>query len=305
MEDLLLEPNHDALDQRVNRLIADGSDREFLDELSKLPGLVQELASSDEDRFDVPVPVVNACSAAAIALRRGKRGIVDAALDHLLAAYRTGDPSKDAADESELRLWESTVGGLWALGAAAVVAEDWDVLRSIVAREPEPGGYYSTWLRHGQVMSARGSNDPADDNIINLGLGNLRLHPGFGMTDASDDDRERAIAGFDQLALLVVASLDAPDRPGFYPSYAKFPAEFVEPHVIALRSPGPMREAIFPGGDDDLRAVLRDANEMALYQAAQVRFRKSMDWRYQGCQDARTWAFIREGHMMESWTLPY
>jgi hypothetical protein len=79
----------------------------------------------------------------------------------------------------------------------------------------------------------------------------------------------------------------------------------VEPHVIALRSPGPMREAIFPGGDDDLRAVLRDANEMALYQAAQVRFRKSLDWRYRGCQDARTWAFIREGHMMESWTLPY
>lgn len=40
---------------------------------------------------------------------------------------------------------------------------------------------------------------------------------------------------------------------------------------------------------------------MALYQAAQHRYRHDPGWGYEGYQDARTWAFIREEHMFESW----
>lgn len=300
MEQLLLEVNEDTFDRTVNGLIADGEDRALLDLLTELPSTVEQLRGSEEDRFDVAIPIVNACAAAAIAMRRGTRGVVDAALDALLATYRLGTVDSDGGPEDDLRLWEESVGNLWALGAAAVHAEDWQTVRSIVDRAPVEGGYYVTWLRHGQVMSARGAFDPADDNVLNLCVRRLSTNPSFGLVAASDTERERLVCAFDQLALLVINSLPSAGLMSFYPSYSKYPVSHVEGFVVDLRREGPMRAAIFPGTDDELRDVLRNANEMALYQAAQYRYRNG-SWAYEGYQDARTWAFIREGHIHETW----
>jgi len=58
MDHLLLEPNGDAFDRAVNRLIADGDDRELLDRLGELPSIVERLRSQPDDRFDVWIPVL-------------------------------------------------------------------------------------------------------------------------------------------------------------------------------------------------------------------------------------------------------
>ena len=276
-----------------------GTNSELFDRLGDLPGVAAELRAVPDDRFDVPVPILNACAAAAIAVRRGKRGIADAAVNALLETYRLGTVANDGGPEDDVRLWENTASGLWALGAVTADEGEWQLLRSIVAKQPVDAGYYTTWLRHGQVMSARGSSDPADDNVLNLALHALRTNPGFGMIDQSESRRERVACTFDQLALILVAGLDEGGG-GFYPSYAKYPVAHVEHGVIALRKPSPMRDAVFPGDNDQLRQVLRDANEVALYQAAQYRHR-SYPWAYEGFQQPHTWAFIREGHMFETW----
>jgi hypothetical protein len=120
------------------------------------------------------------------------------------------------------------------------------------------------------------------------------------MTERTSEDRLRALCVFDHLALLVLAHRYAEPRINFYPSYAKYPAEYVEPTIVLMRREGELRSAAFPGSDEDLREVLRNANEMALYQAAQYRER-GQDWQYGGFQDPRTWMFIREGGIWEDW----
>jgi hypothetical protein len=235
------------------------------------------------------------------ALRRNKRGVASATLDAMLAAYRLGDVKAEHASDEDVRLFEATAAALWALGAVAARAGDWALVRAIVAAEPADGGYYDSWLRHGQVMSARRATDSEDDNALNMPERQLALHPGYGMTEGGPDQRLLALCVFDQLALLVVASgLEPGERVNYYPSYAKYPAEYVEGTVIELRTEGPMRTAIFPGSNEHLREVLRDTNEMAVLQAAQFRD-QGRDWSYRGYLDPRTWVFIRDGQMWESW----
>jgi hypothetical protein len=301
MEQRLLEPSSDAFDRQINHLVAQGDDRALLDLLAAIPTTVKAMCADPEERFDIPIPVTNAGALAAVALRRDKPGVVTAALDNLLEAYRLGPVDTDTGSVDDLRLWEQTAAVLWALGAVATHLEQWAVVRDIVDRQPVDGGFYTTWLRHGQVMSARGALVPEDDNVLNLCADLLARNPSFGLVASPNPERERLFCVFDQLALLVVASL--PNSGGlyaFYPSYAKFPVAHIEPIVVALRDQGPLRAAIFPSDDETLRAVLRDVNELALLQAAQQRYR-GRSWAYSGFQDARTWTFIREGQRFEDW----
>lgn len=302
-DELLLEPDAKTFDQAINRLIANGDDTGLLDLFARLPTIVEQLReASGEERFDSPIPVMNVCAAAAVALRRGKRGAVQSALDALVKAYRLGDVTSIAGTPDDLRLWEAAMS-LWALGAVAVEMQDWSVVRWIVADTPVEEGHYATWLRHGQVMQARSAADAADDNILDLSVARLGTSPSFGMESRSKVEREALVCAFDQLALLVTRSLPDAGDFDYYPSYAKFPATYVEPCVIELRQRTEMRAAIFDGQDSDLRDVLRDANEAALLQAAQYRY-LGRNWRYEGFQDARTWTFIRAGHIHEEWGAP-
>jgi hypothetical protein len=308
VDSFLIEPNADAFDKALHRHIADGEDRVVLDALAGLRATVADMRASDEDRYDVDLPVVNAAAVAAVALRRGKPGLFTAALDGLLGAYRLGNVDSDGADDADVSLYEAMAGGLWALGAVAVAEDAWDAVRDLAVRQPVEGGFYASWLRHAQVMSARRANHPDDDNILELGAARLRLHRSFGMSDATEEQRTRAVCAFDQVALIAVASLE-PGGPGgrrvtdFYPSYAKHPAEWVEGAVLALRdTDGPARRAVFPHPDDQLQDVIRTANEMAIFQAAQFR-EHGRGWEYRGLVDVRTWFFMREGGIWEQWPL--
>jgi len=73
--------------------------------------------------------------------------------------------------------------------------------------------------------------------------------------------------------------------------------------VIEMRTSGELRDAVFPGSNDALRRTLREVNEIALHQAAQAR-EAGRHWAYCGFQTARTWLFLREGHLQEDWIVP-
>lgn len=127
-------------------------------------------------------------------LRRGKPGVVEAALSALLTTYQLGDVAAEYGADEDLLIWEATVTSLWALGSVAVRQGAWRLVRKIVEVPPRDGGHYES-LRHGQVMAARGSKDPADDNVLNVALAKLAGHQGYGLRDEPEDVRLRSLAG--------------------------------------------------------------------------------------------------------------
>ncbi len=287
-----------GLEQAVDSLIAAGDSGALLDEFTRLPEVVRVMRAG-EDRLDVSIPIANAGAAAAVGLRRGQRGVVDAALEGLLDTYRLADVKAEHPDDDDVRLFEATAGPLLALGAVAGRTEDWATLHKIVSRAPVEGGHYQTWLRHAQVMAARRSIGGDDANVIELGGWQLANHDGYGMRGESDEARHRAVCVFDQLALLIVVGTDwEGQRLDYYPSYAKYPEGYVEDAIIEMRLDGEMRRAIYPASNDQFIKVLREVNEMALLQASQSR---RNGWLYRGFQDPRTWLFLREGHILEQW----
>jgi hypothetical protein len=299
-ESLLLDENANRFDLAANALIAAGDDRALLDLAASLPGLVDGMRAAGESA-DVGIPVTNASALAAVCLRRGKPGVVDPVIEAMFETYKLGDLDAISADDADHQLWQATAASLWALGATAAHESAWATIRSIVARTAHPGdAHYQSWLRHGQVMSARGDFDPKDDNLLPLAEQRLRRSPSYGLDAGSDEDRRRWVCVFDQLALLVTRTLDGAVWNSYYPSYAKYPVAYVEPSIIDLRDLGAMRTAIFPGTDQDLRELLRDANDRAMVQASQYRA-AGRGWEYEGFQDARTIVFITAGQRFEDW----
>ena len=132
----LMSPKRD-LSTAVDTLIAVGDDGALLDGLAGLRDLVETLRNSPEDRFDVPIPIVNAAAVGAIAVRRSKPGVARAAVDAMRATYSLGDLERDHANEGDARLFEAFAGGLWALGAVACERRDWELVATVIRVQPE------------------------------------------------------------------------------------------------------------------------------------------------------------------------
>jgi len=203
----LLDLDHESFDQSINRRIAEGNQSSLFDAFASLPDLVRTLHASAEDWPDLEVVLRNACAAAAIATRRGQPGLVSASLDALVAAYRLGDMRVDYPVDADAWLWEAASLSLFALGATAVKVGDFSTVRRVVVPQPVEGGHYASWLRHGQVMGARTTTEPREDNILDLAATVLATNSAFGQSEDSDEDRLRRLAEFDQLAFLVVADI--------------------------------------------------------------------------------------------------
>jgi hypothetical protein len=155
-----------------------------------------------------------------------------------------------------------------------------------------------TWLRHGQVHSARGSLDP-HDSLSHLAARRL--------TELQDslpaDDALAAVCRFDFLAALIVSEV-GPGGAAYFPSFAACSDSLVEPVVIdELRHDrGDLRQTVFPGDDKGLREALRALNESAVAEAAYQRARAGdRPWEWRGFSDHRTWLFIRSGDRWEDW----
>jgi hypothetical protein len=301
MDQLLLTANSADFTQSILLSISSGSDDRLLTGVRDLPGIIAGLRESPEEIGDVSLALNNAGALAAIAARLDKPGLFTASVNALHETYRLGDVSSDSPETVDVQLFEASANTLWCLGASLCAEGRYTQIAELVDREPVPGGYYDTWFRHGQVMSARAAIDHDDDNALDVPKRILATHDAFGLTEDANA-RNKALFGFDLLALLVAGGqVDlATDRLNYYPSFAKGEAAWSEWVLFDLRAGGPMREAIFNGSNDDFRAIIREANETAASQAAFSRA-GGKAWEFCGFRDARTWSFVREGNLWEDW----
>lgn len=259
---------------------------------SDAPHLVAELLSgAGEDQADALLVFRTVGAVGAEGLARHDGQLVSDAIRGMVGIWELGD--RDAmrpvtTPDREASLWENLALGLYALGGLAVREERWPELRELTLQEPSDRG---SWLRQGQVASSR-SGDP-DEPILGLATRRLREFA----PETSEDEALAAVCQFDLLSALLIIEVG---QSGFYPNAAKFGETNVEGLVVdRLRhSASPLRQSVFQNDDPGLREALRRYDERARLQAAYARY-TGADWRWRAFEDARTWAFITEGHLHE------
>ena len=288
--DILLDARSDARDR-----FADIPASQLESLVGTAPELLREmLACPPEERVDGGLVIVSLGAAVAQALRRHDAPLFERGLEAFADCWRLGSP--DAmyplrTPDFEASLWESVVLQLYALGAVAVEEERWEATRQLTQRNPSDS-LRETWLRHGQVASARSAAYP-EDTIVPLAsavAGRLGV-----------DRPQEMVCRFDLISALVISETDLR---GFFPNAAELGESLVEPLVIdELRHRGSaLRQCVFPGDEPGLREALANYDTTARLQAALQR-RGGRDWRWRAFEDARTWVFIREGHILEEWEL--
>lgn len=301
-----MTPHERLLDLETSRpsSIASVPRGDLLAALSKAPALAEELLASPDpsDRPDAAIVYRSVASILARALLDRDGPLFDDAIRSALRIYRIGDFRAGLAltpPAREASLWESLVIELFAVGGLAVEQRAWSSVRELTLQRPDPSSaHYVTWLRHGQVHSARGSLDP-HDSLPHLAARRLiELHGSL-----SADDALTAVCRFDFLAALIVSEVE-PGGAAYFPSFAACSDSLVEPVVVdELRDgSGELRQTVFHGDDKGLREALRTYNESAVAEAAYQRARTSdRPWEWRGFSDHRTWMFIRSGDQWEDW----
>jgi hypothetical protein len=286
------------LDPRTSegRSLTDHSNADLLAALEHAPAVARDtLAAPDEERFDAVLVYRSVAAIMVEALRRRTDHVFSRGVITLGELWEIGNPDAmmfNVTPDFEASLWENLGIELFAIGALAVHWDLWAQARELASHESPTSG--EGWLRQGQVVSARTAG-PTDSfpHLVVREIGRLD-------TNVTGEEARRAFAIFDLFSALVITEFGV--KYGYYPNAAEFDAELVEPFVIdQLRSAtSHARAHVLVGDEEKLRETLRDYDSKARVAAAYAR-RGGKDWKWRAFADARTWGFINEGHMIESW----
>jgi hypothetical protein len=296
--DLLLDPSLNRSDVEALPL----SRRESL--LADSPVLAAGMLQGErDDRIDASIIFNSVALIMATGLRDHDGTLFGKGIKALVEIWQQGNfealyPTTPPAFEASL--WENLGINLYVLGGLGVANERWAELRELTKQAPTGGSSEKSWLRQGQVVSARGNTeyDYDRESILDLAARRLRsMDP-----DIAEADAIRYLARFDLLSALIIGE---ENLRGFYPNAAEFSEELVEPFVIEqLRSSdSPVREQVFNGDTPGLVEALKEYDRMARLQAALARY-KSASWEWRGFSDARTLMFFAEEQMLEEWAGP-
>ena len=292
-DDLLLSP-----DLKRDELVAlPSTRRESL--LVGAPALAGRLLEGEvDDRIDASIIFNNIAQIMALGLREHDEAMFRKGVDALVQIWKQGSFEAlypTTPPDFEASLWENLGINLYALGGLAVMSERWKEVRELTKQAPTGGSSEKSWLRQGQVVSARSNTDYDRESILSLAARRLKsFEPDLPETEAI-----QCLACFDLLSGLVIAE---ENLRGFYPNAAEFSEEVVEPFVIEkLRAPdSPVREYVFREDTPGLVKALVEYDRMARLQAALARY-KNGSWGWRGFSDARTLIFFAEEHMLEEW----
>lgn len=281
------------------------------DDLSALPSTRREsllvdapalagrlLASEADDRIDASIIFNSIAKIMALGLREHDEAIFGKGVAALVEIWKEGSFEAlypTTPPDFEASLWENLGINLYALGGLAVVGERWGRVRELTKQAPTGGSSEKSWLRQGQVISARSNTDYDRESILSLAARRLKsMEP-----EVSEAEAIQCLARFDLLSGLIIGE---ENLRGFYPNAAEFSEELVEPFVIEkLRSPdSPVRECVFKEDTPGLVKALAEYDRMARLQAALARY-KNGPWKWRGFSDARTLVFFAEEHMLEEW----
>lgn len=267
--------------------------------LEDAPTVATRLLSGEvDDRADAQIVFNNVSQIMALALDHHDTALFGKGIDALKTIWETG--SYEALypiepPDFEASLWENLGINLYALGGLATARERWAEVRELTTQAPTGGSGEKSWLRQGQVVSARSNDRYAEESILSLAKGRLQvLDSAVGEGEAIEH-----LARFDLLSGLIIGEKALR---GFYPNAAEFSEELVEPLVIeGLRSKdSPIRSYVFADDTAGLTKALAEYDRVARLQAALARYR-NIPWAWRGFSDARTLVFLAEEHMLEEW----
>lgn len=268
--------------------------------LSDAPPLAARLLRGDiEDQADASIVITNVSQIMAIALGEHDAALFGNGIEALEGIWKEGGyealyPVRPPAFEASL--WERLGIDLYAVGGLTVYAERWLELRQLTTQSPTGGPNEKSWLRQGQVVSARGNEHYPEESILRLAVNRMQSMK----TGLSEEEAIRCLAVFDLLSGLVIAE---ENLRGFYPNAAEFSEQLLEPTIIeSLRTvESPIRQQVFPDDTPGLIKALVEYDRTARLQAALARYR-GLAWEWRGFADARTLVFLTEEHILEEWT---
>jgi hypothetical protein len=267
--------------------------------VSDAPALAARLLKGDaEDRADASIVFNSVAQVMANGLKDHDDDLFSQGIASLVAIWKNGNyealyPTDPPVFEASL--WENLGINLYALGGLAVSGERWERVRELTNQAPTGGQSENSWLRQGQVISARANNEYPEDSMLRLAMRRVRaMRP-----DMSETEAFQFLTHFDLLSGLIISE----DNPrGSYPNAAEFSENLVEPLVIdGLRHEhSPLREHVFKDNTPGLVKALAAYDQGARLQAALAR-RHDRVWKWRGFSDARTLVFLAEEHVLEEW----
>jgi hypothetical protein len=178
------------------------------------------------------------------------------------------DPSEPAP-----RIWLLVITRVFGLGALAVRLRNWRAVRLLATKRPERLlDYDGNWLRHALTMASRAQHlaeRGEHSSLISLARSETEplacLRPaGVGPEDEALLD---SLVQFDVLANIAAIGAARETRSRvFYPNFARFRQDRIQPTVERLLSDREMRDALFPLDDDDLAAALSAIEQVASHE---------------------------------------
>lgn len=201
-------------------------------------------------------------------------------------ARRFGYSTQINPEEVGPRVWLAVIEHVFALGGFAVRLERWDAVRTLTLQLPKPlaeEGYDKNWLRHALTMAARADHlreerdggGTVDLSLLSLArnvVGRLDCLRPDGL-QPDDDAIFTDLAQFDLLSNLVAID-DVREQKGrvFYPNFARFRQERIQPIADRLVGDPEMRAALLHHGDEVLAIALFEVGNRAA----------SEGWRFDG-----------------------
>jgi hypothetical protein len=184
-------------------------------------------------------------------------------------ARRFGYSTSINPEEVGPRVWLAVIEHVFALGSLAVRLEAWNAVRTLTLQLPKPlaaEGYDKNWLRHALTMAARADHlqkeqgdGPKQLSLLSLArnvVGRLEcLRPdGIG---PEDDSIFTDLTQFDLLSnVIAVDDVESQEGRIFYPNFARFRQERIQPIADRLVSDLAMRSALLRHGDELLASAL-------------------------------------------------
>ncbi len=184
------------------------------------------------------------------------------------------------------RVWLAVIERVFALGGLATRLERWEAVRTLTLQLPKPlvqDGYDRNWLRHALTMASRADHlqeERDGGQKVSLSLLSLArnvvarlecVRPDGVQPD--DDAIFTDLAQFDLLSnLIAIDATEDTDGRVFYPNFARFRQERIQPIVDQIVTDQGLRGELFENGDVVLAQALVEVGGRAA----------SEGWRFDG-----------------------
>jgi hypothetical protein len=186
------------------------------------------------------------------------------------------------------RVWLEIMRRIYGIGALAVRRRQWSAVRTLTLQHPERlTDYHPNWLRHTITMVSRAGHlrqhedngQTIDISLLSLARNDVARLNCLRADGVADDDEQvtSSLAQFDILANLV-AIADAGEATArvYYPNFARFRQDRIQPVVDRLLIDGPMRRDLGLTDDATLASALNAVGNQARIEGA--RFHGFREW---------------------------